>query len=364
MKKLLLILFLKIFSISVFAGIWIFPVNSYYQWFPTSDYNFNNNFFSIFQGVNYNYPDGRQLPCYVIDDQIIYGFKDSPKYFLKEKIAVNNFGFPEYVTPQKTYCFIIGGGYLADNIQVKTYSLPDNQDCLLDAACEYWRNQILREGNYFKDYNWYDKNGVPLFKEDINYNWVLDYTFFIPNIVKSVKMNVPFYDETIKGKHIIYDDDILKLRWFIKCWPRGTNRVQYINCTKPMVEGSPGNGVGVELDVEFHIPSDNIVILNGYADWNKQHLYKQNARMKKVRVEGEGFSLEYEFEDYVHFAQIDFPKQADKVKITVLEVYDGSKWADMAISGIWVNPDVTKTADSKIAQEYLEYAKQHCVEVE
>ena len=157
---------------------------------------------------------------------------------------------------------------------------------------------------------------------------------------------------------------ILKLRWFFTVWPRDTDRVQYMNCTKPMVEGSPGNGVGVELDVEFHIPSDNIVILNGYADWNKQHLYKQNARMKKVRVEGEGFSLEYEFEDYVHFAQIDFPKQADKVKITVLEVYDGSKWADMAISGIWVNPDVTKTADSKIAQEYLEYAKQHCVEVE
>ena len=177
-------------------------------------------------------------------------------------------------------------------------------------------------------------------------------------------MNTPFYEEVIKGKHIVYDDDILKLRWFFTVWPRDTDRVQYMNCTKPMVEGSPGNGVGVELDVEFHIPSDNIVILNGYADWNKQHLYKQNARMKKVRVEGEGFSLEYEFEDYVHFAQIDFPKQADKVKITVLEVYDDSKWADMAISGIWVNPDVTKTADSKIAQEYLEYAKQYCVEVE
>ena len=36
----------------------------------------------------------------------------------------------------------------------------------------------------------------------------------------------------------------------------------------------------------------------------------------------------------------------------------------MAISGMWVNPDVTKTANSTIAEEYLEYAKQNCVDIE
>ena len=196
---------------------------------------------------------------------------------------------------------------------------------------------------------------------DLAASWIIDYGGLVTDCIKSVRMSVPFLTETLNNKKIIYNTDFLKFRWFFSSIDSNNLKISYANCTKPLVEGSSGNGVGVELEVDFYIPSDNIVILNGYADCNKQHLYKQNARMKKVKVEGEGFSIEYEFEDYVHFTQIDFPKQVDEVKISVLEVYDGSKWTDMAISGMWVNPDVTKTANSTIAEEYLEYAKLHCV---
>ena len=250
---------------------------------------------------------------------------------------------------------IYGGNYYA----IKYDSSILKEDKQINELGEIF-HKVYNSENYNGETGHLETDDKKLYNDWASYaSGYLDYSFFMYNIVKSVKMNVPYLKETIKGNKIIYDDDILKYRWFTVS---GYESV-YANCTKPMVEGSEGNGEGVELDVEFYVPSDNIVILNGYADWNKQHLYKQNARMKKVKLEGEGFSVEYEFEDYVHFAQIDFPKQVEKIKLTVLEVYDGSKWADMAISGIWVNPDVTKTGDSKIAEEYLEYAKQHCVEV-
>ena len=143
---------------------------------------------------------------------------------------------------------------------------------------------------------------------------------------------------------------MLFLRWFI-CTFYGDRPtiVNFINCTKPMVEGDPGNGTGISYDIEFYLPASNLIVLNGYVDWNKQQLYKKNARMKKVKVEGDGFSITYDFEDYVHFSCIDFPKEVSRVKLTVLEVYDGSRWSDLAVSGFWVN---TKKPDPRDVGNY------------
>lgn len=302
-----------------------------------------------YEGVEY--PSFIETKDYIFRNNIFYYSKIE-----KNKLKLNDNGFLYFTCKGNIQYLIYGGNYYA----VKYTNFLYNEDAQINELGEIF-HKVYNSKNYNTntgDFKSTDKK--------LENNWnsyasgYLDYSLFIHNIIKSVKMNVPYLQETINGKTIIYDDDILKYRWFNV--PHYGSI--YANCTKPMVEGDSGNGVGVELNVDFYIPSDNIVILNGYADWNKQHLYKQNARMKKVKVEGEGFSLEYEFEDYVHFAQIDFPKKTNKIKITVLEVYDGSKWADMAISGMWVNPDVTKTANSTIAEEYLEYAKQNCVDIE
>ena len=138
------------------------------------------------------------------------------------------------------------------------------------------------------------------------------------------------------------------------------NDAFFINTSKPMVEGAEGNGTGLVLDIDFHIPSDNLVVLNGFVDTDRPHLYKMNARMKTVRVQGDGFDFEYTFKDYVHFAQIDFPKQVRKVQLMVTDVYDGEKWEDMAISGLWVTPDILKQSrNTEKAYKFLEYAKQY-----
>ncbi|MGI5171982.1 hypothetical protein H0R92_00045 [Treponema sp. OMZ 840] len=195
------------------------------------------------------------------------------------------------------------------------------------------------------------------------YSDLLDYAWIMPNMVKSIKMSVPFLTETVKGHRVVYDDDILRFRWFLRCIDKSSDvSAFFVNDSTPMVEGAAGNGKGVVLDIDFHIPSDNLVVLNGFVDTDRPHLYKMNARMKTVRLQGDDFDFEYTFKDYVHFAQIDFPKQVTKVKLTVADVYDGEKWEDMAISGLWVNPDILKTANTDLAREYLKYAEEGMTE--
>jgi len=113
---------------------------------------------------------------------------------------------------------------------------------------------------------------------------IIDVTTIMPNIVKSVTMSAPFLTETIRGKKVTYDDDIIKYRWFYQGLP-GIG-LEFVNDPTPMVEGSPGNGKGITIDVEFHIPSDNLVVLNGFVDLDRRHLYRANARMKTVKYGG------------------------------------------------------------------------------
>lgn len=316
-----------------------------------------NKIVDMYSGISKTeYNSEINYPTFIETEDSLYGYNKFEYLKVKKnKIKCNEYGFLYFTFNDNIQYIIYGGNYYA----IKYNNFSHNEDKRINEVGEIFHN-VFNSDRYNPKTGELQSSDIKLNEDWGNYaSQYLDYSLFLYNIVKSIKMNVPFLEESINGKKITYNDDILKFRWFLITRYGSL----YANCVKPMVEGDRGNGIGVEVDIEFYIPSDNIVILNGYADWNKQHLYKQNARMKKVKVEGDGFSLDYEFEDYVHFAQIDFPKQVDKIKITVLEVYDGSKWADMAISGIWVNPDVNKTANLYIATEYLKYATQHCVEI-
>lgn len=360
MKKIVFALVFYLFFDPIYAqDLKIFLTNTYtdnlyylYKELDKSDLDIN------YKGTdNAKYSDGVEYPSFIETKDDI--FRNNISCYIKiekSQLKLNDNGFLYFTCKGNIQNLIYGGNYYA----VKYTNFLYDEDARINDLGEIF-HKVYNSQNYNTNTGDFKSKDKKLENDWNSYaSRYLDYSLFVQNIIKSVRMNVPYLQETINGKTIIYDDDILKYRWFDV--PRYGSI--YANCTKPMVEGDSGNGVGVELNIDFYIPSDNIVILNGYADWNKQHLYKQNARMKKVKVEGEDFSLEYDFEDYVHFSQIDFPKKTKKIKITVLEVYDGSKWADMAISGMWVNPDITKTANSKIAEEYLEYAQQHCVEFE
>lgn len=115
------------------------------------------------------------------------------------------------------------------------------------------------------------------------------------------------------------------------------------NCaTGPWVEGNESYGIGEYLDVEFDYPSDEIQILNGYVDFRKIWLYKDNSRVKKIKIEDveRSFSEEYELDDEVKYSLIKLPKKVSKIRITITDVYPGLKYCDTCLSSIVVtNPE-------------------------
>ena len=360
-KKFSISLFLLIFNFFSFSQTKFFPCNTYFTWDFSESFN-EKYLKKWYRGTNplEKYPDGMPVPGFIETDDFIYKKTQNGFYPINKKdIFENEYGFLYFTYKGKEQYLIYGGNYYAIKYNDFFY-----EDTRINEVGEIFHKVYNSNSLRAFDYKLMSSDKMLVNDWESYATGYVDYSYLMQTPIKSVKMNVPFLSETIDGNKVVYDDDLLNYRWF-SIWSEVSREDPiYSNCKNPMVEGDPGNGIGVDLDIEFYIPSDNLVILNGYVDWDKQHLYKNNARMKKIKVEGKGFSLKYEFEDFVHFAQIDFPKQVDKVKIIVLEVYNGSKWSDMAISGIWVNPDVTKSAGSKIAQEYLEYAKQKILEIE
>jgi len=337
MKKAVVLFYLVLMVYTHVVGedqdVWIFPTVSFIE--SIDQYNKSFDFTNARKYKYYSLEPGYQdYPFLVADKNYIY-LRDSIPTFRLEKrnIITENDGFMSFSEGSNKWIIITGGGYFATN-RIASKRLKVTITQLHDA-----RNYLLK--------NKY---------ENVHYD-LLDTSFLLPQVIKSVRMSVPFLEETIKGVKYKYDDDILLYRWFYKYLDRATVAMFFINDPTPMVEGAPGNGEGLTIDITYHIPSDNLVVLNGFVDLERRHLYKRNARMKKVLVQGEGFEFEYEFQDYVHFAQIDLPKKVTQVRLTVLEVYDGTHYEDLCISGFFMNPDIMNTRNSPFAYELLEEAQ-------
>ena len=112
----------------------------------------------------------------------------------------------------------------------------------------------------------------------------------------------------------------------------------------PWVEGKEDDGIGetVEFDITPQtweaIEGINLRILNGYVDPLKPYLFKQNNRVKKLLVQTDaGFSNELTFNDAVEFTKIELPKETKHVKITIKEVYKGTKYSDTCITAFEMN---------------------------
>jgi len=106
----------------------------------------------------------------------------------------------------------------------------------------------------------------------------------------------------------------------------------------PWVEGIDGSGIGESLTILFSEPSSDIVVLNGFVDRNRKHLFKANNRVKTAIIRsndsGEPFEFDYHFEDMVQFDEIQFPRPAEKIIFEIKDVYPGEKWDDTCISAI------------------------------
>src|SRR5690554_4838259 len=105
------------------------------------------------------------------------------------------------------------------------------------------------------------------------------------------------------------------------------------------VEGKENEGIGEWVEFIFDPGHEikKIKIINGYA--RSEALYKANNRVKRAEIsfDGKRFPIEMEFKDMImepHIFKFQNPIRAERVRITILDVYKGTKYNDTCISEI------------------------------
>lgn len=141
---------------------------------------------------------------------------------------------------------------------------------------------------------------------------------------------------SLKDKHYNYlPENILEV------YDAGYETTRWVMNNIPWVEGKPGNGIGETIEFDL-IPgtvhefkgnaSFDLIILNGYVDPLKPYLFKENNRIKKAIIETEKEVKVVTFNDCVEFTSVHL--NGKHVKITIQEVYQGTKYQDTCISAI------------------------------
>lgn len=115
------------------------------------------------------------------------------------------------------------------------------------------------------------------------------------------------------------------------------DNISNINLSECWVEGVSGNGIGETIS--FNGNCTFLYLFNGYVSFEKPYLYEANSRLKKIEIsfpeEKNKDSIVIELNDTPNPQKIDLGFRCNsKVKIKILDVYDGKKFSDTCLSGI------------------------------
>ena len=110
----------------------------------------------------------------------------------------------------------------------------------------------------------------------------------------------------------------------------------------PWVEGVPGSGIGEGFTIKnefpalYENPNPYLLIMNGYISYDKPYLYKQNNRIKKIKVTGakSGKSKILDVLDTPHPQTVDisFITEPEDIRVEIADVYKGTKYDDTCIN--------------------------------
>lgn len=93
------------------------------------------------------------------------------------------------------------------------------------------------------------------------------------------------------------------------------------------------------LEPNSTITYNTIVIANGFICFDKPYLYEQNSRAKKIRITWDNQSKDFELQDTPNFQTIVLSDKDEKydgtIQLEILEVYNGTKYSDVVISGLY-----------------------------
>ena len=311
---------------------------------------------SYFFNIEYQYSSSIRIlkdNCYMDVGISREGFNLTSNPYLKEcydpKLIIEKHFFKgEYklnIYHDCTY-FILGKGiilpvrkyFLSDLTSGKIYNksepdlhiamLEDNRDSS-SYSYKQWKN--------YKEQNTFDPEKTLKGGSEEGWGQVIFYDAGIKNIKAS-----SYLSENSKNGFIEYVPQNLLERLYYMTGD-DYDRVTYDTVTPPWVEGKEDYGIGEYLDIEFKWPSDELQILNGFVDFTRMDLYEKNSRVKTVLIESENpkFSKEYKLEDFAKYSLINLPQKTDKIRMTIKDVYPGTKYKDTCLSSILVtNPNV------------------------
>jgi hypothetical protein len=108
---------------------------------------------------------------------------------------------------------------------------------------------------------------------------------------------------------------------------------------KPWVEGVDGHGIGEWLETRpIGSPSNlsGILFFNGYIDPNRPDLFYANSRIKEVLVTSTQYSWTYQIQDTPNPQIMPLPENFDDIlRFTIMDVYEGSRYSDTCLAGIY-----------------------------
>lgn len=120
------------------------------------------------------------------------------------------------------------------------------------------------------------------------------------------------------------------------------------NVLLPWVEGVPGNGIGeyIEIETVNSFKFDYLLIMNGFLSVEKPYLYKQNNRIKTIKVTGLNSGKEKILDvlDTPHPQTVDisYLELNEPFRIIIMDIYKGTKYDDTCINCLtpWYEPVV------------------------
>ena len=259
-------------------------------------------------------------------------------YFVKGEYRFNRYHDCSYYILGKGFVLPIHKYFLSDWATGEIYknSEPDLNIAMLENERDSssYSYQTWKE---YKKNNTFDPEKPRKGGSEEGWGQVIIYDAGIKNIKAS-----SYLSENTKKGLVNYEPRNLLERLYYMTGP-DYDKVTYDSLTPPWVEGKDDYGIGEYLDIEFKWPADELQILNGFVDFTRMDLYEKNSRVKTVLIESENskFSKEYQLEDFVKYTVINLPQKTYKIRITIKDVYPGTKYKDTCLSSILVtNPNV------------------------
>lgn len=138
-----------------------------------------------------------------------------------------------------------------------------------------------------------------------------------------------FYSPGVKGASSFLTEGKIQYK---------ADNVENLTLEESWVEGVEGYGIGESITFKEFF-GNGLYFFNGYVSFDKPHLYRDNGRVKKIKVTDTvtGEEFDFDLEDTPNPQELSFPEEKKwNIKMEILEVYEGRKYKDTCINTIQV----------------------------